>query len=141
MFLRELRRAAKAAESNTSALQKELSCIDLFGPARMKAGAKVRSRFAACAARRVAETRPEFAMVSLAMACWFGLAEVAMKLVVLDSFDLAFRIMQEYRLPTVEVFQSAIRTLGRAKQAAKVSEVLKNIKVRVLPHCRARVWL
>ena len=52
-----------------------------------------------------------------------------MKLVMLDSFDLAFRIMQEYRLNTVEVFQNAVRALGRARQVGKIGDFLKNIKV------------
>jgi len=51
------------------------------------------------------------------------------KLLVLDSFDLAFRIIQEYRLPTVDVFQGAMRTLGRAKQITRIGELLRNIKV------------
>ena len=126
IFVRELKRVMKAGDPSAAALQKELSVITLFGNARTKAGMR-------CAVGRtghVARVGLSGGVRTVAPQTPPCPAEVAMKLVMLDSYDLAFRIMQEYRLPTVDVFQNAVRALGRAKQIGKIGDVLKNIKVR-----------
>jgi len=127
VFLREVRRATKTNEPTAGALAKELSSIHLFGPTRMKAGTDP-SRAAHWGAHGPT-VRLIIARARHADEGRRHRAEVAVKLLVLDNFDLAFRIIQEYRLPTVDVFQGAMRTLGRAKQITRIGELLRNIKV------------
>jgi hypothetical protein len=105
--------AAGSSSAAATTLQKELAAVSVFGNARTKAG-----MFSAHAppAPPVAEGR-----------C--AATEVAVKLIILESGTLAFRLMAEYRLPPASAFQGAVRALGRAKQSARIAQVLADIKV------------
>jgi len=54
--------------------------------------------------------------------------EICVKLLLLDNFDLAFKIMQEYRLNPVEIYVHAARAMARQKQVNRLTELFKNIK-------------
>jgi len=47
---------------------------------------------------------------------------------VLYNFALAFRIMQDFRLPITNIYLKAICAISRKKQANKVNDLLKEIK-------------
>jgi len=55
-------------------------------------------------------------------------SDIAELLLVLYNFALAFKIMQDFRLPITTIYLNAICTMSRKKQAAKVNDLLKEIK-------------
>ena len=54
--------------------------------------------------------------------------EICVRLLLLDDFDLAFRIIQEFRLPGVDIYEQAIKAMARAKAVPRVDNLLRNIK-------------
>jgi tetratricopeptide (TPR) repeat protein len=55
-------------------------------------------------------------------------AMLAEALLTLHNFDLAFAIVQEYRLPTQKIYQSALVSMALKQQAKKIDELLKMVK-------------
>eukprot|EP01087_Luapelamoeba_hula_P024804 TRINITY_DN9571_c0_g1_i1.p1 TRINITY_DN9571_c0_g1~~TRINITY_DN9571_c0_g1_i1.p1 ORF type:complete len:900 (+),score=149.53 TRINITY_DN9571_c0_g1_i1:278-2701(+) len=55
-------------------------------------------------------------------------AELAEQLCALFNFELAFRIMQEYRLPPTPIYVNAMTRIAQQRQTAKVLDLLKAIK-------------
>jgi hypothetical protein len=55
--------------------------------------------------------------------------EICVKLMLLDNFDLSFKIIQEHRLNPVEVYVHSARSMARQKQVNRFNELFRNIKV------------
>lgn len=55
-------------------------------------------------------------------------ALLAEMMLVLHNFDLAFAIIQEYRLPTQKIYQTALVSMAMKQQGKKIDEVLKMVK-------------
>lgn len=55
-------------------------------------------------------------------------AALAETMLVLHNFDLAFQIMQDFRLPITTIYVSAIKKIAQKKQEAKINDLLRNIK-------------
>lgn len=49
-------------------------------------------------------------------------------MLVLHNFDLAFAIVQEYRLPTQRIYQSALVVMATKKETKKIDELLKMVR-------------
>jgi hypothetical protein len=56
-------------------------------------------------------------------------AELAEQVLIAYNFDLAFKIVQDFRLPVVHIYNNGIAIITRRKQLAKVNEALRMIKV------------
>ena len=56
-------------------------------------------------------------------------AALCEQLLVLGNFDLAFAIMQDFRLPVVRVYVNAIDRLARSNLAGRVNDLLKDIRL------------
>lgn len=50
-------------------------------------------------------------------------------LIVNHNFDLAFKIIQEYRLPSDKIYRDALVKMAKKKQTKKIEELLKSIKI------------
>lgn len=50
-------------------------------------------------------------------------------LIVNHNFDLAFKIIQEYRLPSEKIYRDAIVKMAKKKQTKKIEELLKSLKI------------
>jgi len=48
-----------------------------------------------------------------------------------ENFDLGFRIIQEYRLSAVEIYVTAARAMARQRQIPRLSEFFRYIKVKI----------
>jgi len=57
--------------------------------------------------------------------------EICVKLMLVDQFDLAFRIIQEYRLSAVECYVHSVRSMARQRQVNRLSELFRNIKATI----------
>jgi hypothetical protein len=55
-------------------------------------------------------------------------AEIAEQLIMLGNYDLVFRVLQEFRLPTLQVFISATSKLASRKILSKLNDALKSLK-------------
>ncbi len=58
---------------------------------------------------------------------------LAEQMLVLYNFELAFGIIQEFRLPVTQLYCDAAKKIAKKKQFAKVEELLKNIKGSIEP--------
>lgn len=58
-----------------------------------------------------------------------GITEIAEQILLTYNYDLAFRVMQDYRLALQNIYASAISKIAAMKQNAKVLDLLKHIKV------------
>jgi hypothetical protein len=56
-------------------------------------------------------------------------AALCEQLLVLGNFDLAFAIMQDFRLPVVRVYINAIERLARSNLVGRVNDLLKDIRL------------
>jgi len=55
-------------------------------------------------------------------------AEIAEQILVLYSFDLAVRVITDFRLPAAQIYLNAISKISRKKQPNKALDMLKSIK-------------
>eukprot|EP00019_Armaparvus_languidus_P005401 CAMPEP_0168605028 /NCGR_PEP_ID=MMETSP0420-20121227/15693_1 /TAXON_ID=498008 /ORGANISM="Pessonella sp." /LENGTH=140 /DNA_ID=CAMNT_0008644347 /DNA_START=157 /DNA_END=576 /DNA_ORIENTATION=+ len=56
-------------------------------------------------------------------------ASICEQLLVMGNFDLAFAVLQTFKLPVVRVYTNAINRLAHANLIGRVSDVLKDIRL------------
>lgn len=53
---------------------------------------------------------------------------IAIQAIILGGYDLAYQLVQNFKLPSGKVYGAAVKDLARGKQTAKIMDLLKQIK-------------
>jgi zinc finger FYVE domain-containing protein 26 len=55
-------------------------------------------------------------------------SEIAEEILAYYNYELAFRVIQDYRLPMIAIYKAALAKIARKKQSSRVNDLLKQIK-------------
>lgn len=57
---------------------------------------------------------------------------VTEQVIVLGGYDLAYQLVQNFKLPSGQVYGNAVRSLARGKQLSKITDLIKQIKAVIM---------
>lgn len=57
---------------------------------------------------------------------------IAIQTILLDGYDLAYQLVQNFKLPSGKVYGAAVGELARGKQMSKITDLFKQIKAVII---------